>query len=386
MTFWAILLQWSRLGISAAIFLLAARLLPLTDIGIFATAFALPKLLQVIHKSGITELRITSDAPDRPIFSLSLLLGLTASLLCLATLPALPPEARPHAAALAILPLLNALSAVSEGHLRRALRIRTLALRTLTAQSVAALVTLIALTQDYGPWSLTLFALTNTALTTAISLTLAPPTLRQTAKIRPLILDLTRLTLRPLAGSATFPLVQLLIALTLGLPAAGAFQIATRLVELIDTLALAPLRYLALPRFKSLAHTQGFAAKLRQSLLQITLLTALIYPLAWLIAPYLFPLLGPDKSRAALPLLPPLLVTGALSALLMPLTQALTALGRTAPPLHRTVLTLVLTLALLTPVLHHPLAFWTLPLASALAALLFLRTAHRILAPTKASA
>lgn len=376
MTLWAIILQWSRLGISAAIFLLAARLLPLAEIGVFATAFALPRLLQVLHKSGITELRITSDTPDHPLLALSLSLGLAAALLCLAALPVLPAESRPHLAVLASLPLFNALAAPSEGCLRRALKLRALALRTLLAQALAAGVALYGLTQGWAAWSLTAFALTNTALTAALSLALAPPDLGPRGTLRPLLPDLARLTLRPLAGSATFPAVQLLIALTLGLPAAGAFQIATRLVELIDTLALAPLRYLALPRFKSLAGSADFATHLRQSLRQVTLLTAMIYPAAWAAAPHLLPLLGPDKARAAAPLLPPLLLTGALSALLMPLTQALIATGHTAPPLRRAAVTLALSLALLGPVLHHPLALWALPLASALAALPFLRDAR----------
>lgn len=376
MTLWAILLQWSRLGISAAVFLLAVRLLPLTEIGIFATAFALPKLLQVIHKSGITELRITSDTPDRPVYLLSILLGLAAASLCLAATLALPQESRPHLAALATLPLLNALAAPSEGRLRRVLKIRALALRTLLAQTCAATVALYGLTHGWAAWSLTAFALTNAALTAVLSLALAPPDLKPQTPIRPLLPDLTRLTLRPLAGSATFPAVQLLIGLTLGLPAAGAFQIATRLVELVDTLALAPLRYLALPRFKSLAGTPGFAAKLRDSTRRTALLTALVYPLAWAAAPHLLPLLGPDKAATALPLLPPLLLTGALSALLMPLTQALIATGHAAPPLRRATLTLALSLLLLPPVLHHPLALWALPLASGIAALPFLRDAR----------
>lgn len=377
MTGWAIVLQWSRLGISAAVFLLAARLLPLAEIGTFATAFALPRLLQVIHKSGITELRITADTPDRPLWHLSLLLGLAAAGLCLSALPLLPPEALGHAAALALMPLLHGLAAPSEGALRRALKIRQLALRTCAAQGIAALVALAALAQGFGAGALTGFALIHALLSAGLSLALAPPQLAARGPIRPLLPELTRLTLRPLAATATFPAVQLLVGLTLGLPAAGAFQIATRLVELIDTLALAPLRYLALPRFKSLAGTGGFAAKLAQANRRVAVLTAVIYPAAWLAAPLVLPLLGPDKAQAALPLLPPLLLTGAISALLMPLTQALVATGHSALPLYRTALAFTFSLLLLVPVLSHPLALWVLPLASGIAALPFLRAARR---------
>ncbi|WP_323764782.1 oligosaccharide flippase family protein [Marinovum sp.] len=376
MTLWAIVLQWSRLGLSAAVFLVAARLLPLAEIGAFTTAFALPRLLQCLHKAGICELRITSAAPDRPLFELSLFAGLAAVLLCLAAVPLLPQESRPHLLALAALPVLNGLAAVSEGRLRRALRLRALALRTLAAQGLAAALALYGLTHGWGGWSLTGFALANAALNAALSLALAPPRPRPRGALHPLIPGAIRLTLRPLLGTATFPAVQLLIGLALGLPAAGAFQIAVRLVDLLDALALAPLRYLALPRFKALAGSTGFAAKLRQSLWQVAGLTALIYPLAWALAPHLLPLIGAQKAEAALALLPPLLFTGAMSALLMPLTQALIATGQSALPLRLAALTLALSLALLAPVLAHPLALWALPLASTIAGLHFLREAR----------
>ena len=37
---WSTLLQWSRLGVNAALFLIVARFLTLAEIGAFATAFA----------------------------------------------------------------------------------------------------------------------------------------------------------------------------------------------------------------------------------------------------------------------------------------------------------------------------------------------------------
>lgn len=381
MTGWAVLLQWSRLGLSAGVFLIAARMLSLAEIGVFAMAFAAPKLLQVVHKSGITELRITSLSPDRPIALLSLALGLGAALVCLFGAALLPEASRPHLMALALLPVLNGLAAPSEGLLRRDLRLRALALRTLLAQSLAAALALWGLMQGWGAWSLTGFALTNAALNAALSLALAPPDLRQGAPLTPLLPELTRLTLRPLAGSALFPSVQLLIGAALGLPAAGAFQIAARLVELIDALALAPVRYLALPRFRQIAGQPGFAAKLAQSMRRVALLSAVIYPLGWALSPLLLPLLGPDKAEASAQLLPPLLVTGALSALLMPLTQAMIALGATRPPLMRALSTLALSLALLIPALPHPLALWALPLASLIAALPFLQAARSRITP-----
>ena len=376
MTGWAILLQWSRLGLSAAIFLLAARLLPLAEIGAFATAFALPKLLQTLHKAGVCELRITAEAPDRPIFLLSLATGLAAALLCLAATAVLPADSRPHLLALTALPLLNALAAPSEGALRRALRLHALALRTLAAQGLAAGLTLFGLMQGWGAWSLTGFALANAGLNAAFSLVLAPPRLTARGPALPLIPELARLTLRPLLNAATFPTVQFLIGLALGLPAAGAFQIAARLVELVDTLALAPLRYLALPRFKAMVGTAGFAAKLRQSVWRVALIVAVVYPATAALAPAVLPLLGPEKAQAALPLLPPLLLTGALSAVLMPLIQALVALGQSGLPLRLAAVNFGLSLTLLLPVLTHPQALWALPLGQTVTALVFLRQAR----------
>ena len=82
-----------------------------------------------------------------------------------------------------------------------------------------------------------------------------------------------------------------------------------------------------------------------------------------------------------MPLLPPLLLTGALSALLMPLIQALVALGQSGLPLRLAAVTFGISLTLLLPVLTHPQALWALPLGQTIAALVFLRQARTANAP-----
>jgi len=53
--FWSFALQWSRVGINAGLFLIAARFLTLAEIGAFATVFAPIRLTQGLHKAGIGE-------------------------------------------------------------------------------------------------------------------------------------------------------------------------------------------------------------------------------------------------------------------------------------------------------------------------------------------
>ena len=52
---WSFVLSWSRVGINAALFLAATRVLTLAEIGMFATAFAPIRLLQAVQKAGVSD-------------------------------------------------------------------------------------------------------------------------------------------------------------------------------------------------------------------------------------------------------------------------------------------------------------------------------------------
>ena len=54
-TVWSFFLHYARVGIGAGLFLLATRFLTLSEIGLFATAYAPIRLAQGMHKAGSAE-------------------------------------------------------------------------------------------------------------------------------------------------------------------------------------------------------------------------------------------------------------------------------------------------------------------------------------------
>ena len=376
--FWSFCLQWSRVGIGALVFLIAARHLSLAEIGAFATAYAPIRLTQGIHKAGIAEtVIILGHRPARldSLFALSATAGavIAACLLIISFV-----ITSPLLAALALIPLLNALGAVPDGCLRKSLRLRALALRTLAAQGIAATAALWLLLNGAGLWSLAAFALINAGLTNILAITLARwrpgtwPNLQHQALIWP---KTAQIAARDLLSNAQFPLAQMTIAAAFGLSAAGAFQIATRIFALIDALTISPLRYIALPQLSR-------AADLTRSLhAQLTLtipLAAWIWAGSFAAAPHILTLAtGPDHAAAATPILRALTLMGLCMSLSMPFTQALTARGDTALVLTRTALMLAASTALALPTLalNATATASALSVGAALTTIWFLKTA-----------
>lgn len=381
---WSTLLQWSRLGVNAALFLVVARYLSLAEIGAFATAFAPVRLLQVVHKSGVVDAYIVSDKGNiakNAFFALSALLGLIFAVTLALTSLILPDPVAPLMAALCFVPLLYGLSAIPEAALRSTLRIKALALRTLFAQALAAGLALWALNSGWGAASLVVFALTNAIVTSVISVALAgvrPTALPTRAAIKAALPDIARISARDLTGNATQPLAQLAVGAVLGLPAAGAFQIAARVLGLLDALAISPIRYIALPRFTALVGTPALPRAVLQSLRLTSLVAGFVYLGALAAATDLLTIaVGPDHAAITAPLLPAFCLLGLTGALAMSLNQSLTAIGMARLPLNRALATLVLTAVLTSLALTHSTAATAaaLPMAAALVLVVYAHVA-----------
>ena len=344
--FWSFVLQWSRVGINAGIFILAARFLSLAEIGAFATAFAPIRLTQGLHKAGIGESVIILGAHQRrqdALFALSLGSGIALSLCFAAIGIAL---SAPLLIALSAVPLLNGIGAVSEGILRQRLQLRALTLRTMASQAIAALLAFGMLWKGSGPWALVTFALSHAAINAVLSYRLAmwrPQSLPNWQYQRLISGLVTEISTRDLINAALFPLMQLATAFAFGLPAAGAFQIAVRILNLIEALTLSPLRFLALPQLRQLPVSQRTAA-LPEHLRLTATLSLWVWGFIFLAPPFALPLLiGPAPAKAATPILIALAGFGLLSALIMPINQMLIAGGHTSLMLHRAALLLGVT-------------------------------------------
>ncbi|MEM8654403.1 MAG: oligosaccharide flippase family protein [Pseudomonadota bacterium] len=345
---WSFVLSWSRVGINALLFIVAARALGLEALGLFAIAFAPIRLVQGLHKAGIGDAVIVLDPDKRAaLFTLSLLGGLGFTAL-FATLGAI---FSPLLLALSVIPLCHSLGAVAEGVLRQSLAIRALALRTLVIQSGAAGLALSLLASGAGPWALVAFAIANATLTALVSLRLARwrPQVAALSSLRTIWPTAAPLLGRVLLTTGQIPLAQLAIGLALGPVAAGAFQIASRMLDLIEAVTTSPLRYIALPQLRT---TGNLSDGLRQHLHRSALLGAWIWGgTAMATLPLLALAVGPAQALAAAPVLQALCGAGLLTALTMPLVQALTAQGHLALVLKREAATLGLSILLILPAL-----------------------------------
>jgi O-antigen/teichoic acid export membrane protein len=380
--FWSILLQWSRFGLNAVVFLLAARALSLHQFGAFATAFALITLTQGIHKAGIAETVVIKPATPlrlHALFGLAITFGFVLSAFYL--LVALGMGFSCSLYFLAVIPPVLGVSAVSDGLLRKRLNIRALALRTAFAQIIAAAFAMGALYADAGIAALVIFAVLNTALSGIISILLAgwmPTRFPNYKYMMRTLKTVLRIVGRDVLNSGVLPLAQISIGIFIGLPSAGAFQIATRVLSMLDALTLAPLRYLALPKLASLKTSQRFDIEVRQCLHLSAILACWVwFGLASSTPQVLGLIVGDAHAVLVTPILHALIPLGLSAALAMTFTQALMAKGLTKLVLSRAMFTFGLSAALAMAMLQHSATHIAigLSLANLLVLVWFLREA-----------
>ncbi len=353
-------LQLSRLGLNALVFLILARWLSLAEIGLFAIAFTPVQILQNTLRGGFSETIVQQHDPDgqfdQTVFWMSTAAGVLGLGVLLLGAAAMEPlfgmaEAGTYMAAMAPVPLLIGLGAVPEGLLRRRLQIRTLALRTTASLSVAAVIALALGYAEYGTWALVGFTLINALCATVIVLLLSGfrPRAVFDRRVALRALDPIRfISARLLVGIAALPVVQFLVGLILGPAAAGAFQIAQRVMKLSEAVALEPIRFAILPMFARVARDE---ARLARGLVKACgLVTFLMVPAFFgliAIAPDLMPLLvGAQNGPPSVPVLQALLAIGGAGGIYSMIMQALTASGRARQALHWSVISMVLRIGL----------------------------------------
>lgn len=375
---WSVVLQFSRFGGNAVIFLAMARFLTLEQIGAFGMAFAPIRWTQALHKAGISNSVVATlrkegdtheDVDDGPAFTALFWLSIGLSLMVMVGIGLLAlllgagwHQEQPIAQMMLVMlvvPLAFGISAVPEGLLQKRLEIRSLALRTVTVQLFAAAFAVVLAVKGFGGWSLVGFATLNAVLSSAISVAMAGWRPRSAPKWQEIRVELPQaMTIagRALIAGGTRPLMQFCIGLFLGLEASGAFQIAQRIYQIIDALCLAPIRFLVLPLFsrareRNNGHLPG---KVVLNGLKIAgAVTAPFYLGTIVIAePALTLIIGTENATRSILPLQILCLTGINITVVTILTQAATAAGRPGIPFWRAVVTLVLTALLGFPGLY----------------------------------
>jgi O-antigen/teichoic acid export membrane protein len=363
--FWSVLLQWSRFGTNAVVFLIAARFLSLKEFGAFATAFGAIKLAQGFHKSGISEAVVIKKASALRLNTLFALSSISGVILAGGYLTfAAWFGANSTFLFLAIVPVVLGFSAISDGLLRKRLNIRGLALRTFFSQIIAASIALIALRLDAGATALVIFTVLNVVLSGTLSIIMAgwyPTKFPSLRDVRLTLKTVLQIAGRDSLNSGILPLSQITIGIFIGLPEAGAFQIATRILSMIDALTLAPLRYLILPKFAVLKVHSTFKSEIHKNLkLTVSCACWVWFGLASSTIQVLELVVGAEHATTVTPILHGLIPLGFSTALAMTFTQALMARGETHLVLKRAVITfgvsLLLTLFAL-GISHQPTSF-----------------------------
>ena len=345
-TMWSACLQWQRMGMGALVFVCAARFLTLGELGAFAAAYAPVRLFQMVQRGALIDGALVSSqsaGARAAAWVISICLGILGGILCILaglffTVP--NPELL---FGLAPIPIATALGALPEARLRRALHLRALALRTGFATGLAAALTFCVLKLGFGALALVCFATSSSLLSNGAAMWLVPslPRLRPKGRDVKRMLRIARpIAIRDLISAGPLPILHVVIGLFVGLPAAGAFQLAARMSAVLDGLFVAPFRYIALPLFVNNHHTsEAFYVLLRVA----ALVAGILFPAVYVAAPVLLPvLIGVSHSLALLPLVGAFCVSGAVSAMAMPFVQWATAQGRADLPLMRAVLMAVL--------------------------------------------
>ena len=356
--YWAFLLQWSRIAINTAVFLLAAHYLSLSEIGAFATIFAPIKLAQGLHKVGIVEVVLIKKPTT---IRLNALFGFSIVASAIFTIAfyvfAFIVDLAWSLCALGFIPAILGFSSLSEGLLRKRMQFRSMAIRTIFSQSLAGLVTLFLILNGQGAEALVTFAVVNVALSAIISVSLAGwwPNTRTVPKhwfltSKPVL----KITGRDALNSGILPLAQIGIGLRFGLVEAGAFQIATRMLGMIDALTLSPLRLYALPQLARIANSEHFK---HQTLKTFELSTALacwsVFGFAAAGSDLLVLLIGQENASASVPIFTALLPLSFFAAVTMPFAQSLSARGELGFILKRAVVLMLSSICFALPASNY---------------------------------
>ena len=263
---WSGLLQWSRYGINALVFVLLTRWLTLAEIGLVAAAQAIFVFVQTLQSAVIPDLMVQGrEDPDHHRSTLLLAsvgAGAMVSLTVIGAVVVVPgigldTTVGRYLVALSPLPVIGGVGNVYEGLLRRRLEMRSLAVRTLCATMIAGATAILLAASGFGGWSMVWLSLVSgvsSAVLAAIASRWAPALCWDRAYLRTIRPQALALLMGHLLSAAIIPLLSIIVSVRPGATAAGMMQVAFRVLSLIDAVVVGPLRYLTVPLFARAAH------------------------------------------------------------------------------------------------------------------------------------
>ena len=304
-------------GLSFLMFVVMARLLMPEDFGLVALASSIVMSLQCLLQFGLPEALIQreklSHETIKAAMSASLMLGL--ALLALAWILAWPlawvldrDEFPPIFLALASVLLLQSLSFPLHGLLRRALDLKSIAIRTLVATSVGGVVAILMATNGWGPWALVGQQLTVAGVGLLMLLrvsTIMPwPFSFSRAALAPLLAVARSFMLSQFASQSARKLDAVALGLFLGNHEVGIYFLVTRLIQAAQTVSQFSIGEISLAVLSRLQHDPArMRAGIRRALRLTGFACLLLFGGLALVAPHFVPtLFGPQMADAAAPL------------------------------------------------------------------------------------
>ncbi|WP_422773451.1 lipopolysaccharide biosynthesis protein [Plantactinospora sp. WMMC1484] len=312
---WSYLLTAGRIGSSILVTFLLARLLGPTEFGLVAMATVFITVAQTLIQQGLVSAivqrdRLTREHLDGAFVVLVLaglvIGGLTAAASPLWALANRAPELTAICVALSPLVLLQGLSIVPEAVLRRELRFRAVAIRTLLASLLSGVVGVVLALVGAGLWALVAQQLVNAVVGLVVLWVVCPwrPSRRpRLAGIRELLVFSAHSANAGLALMLSSKADVIFTGLFFGPVATGIYRLAARLPDMLVDVTVRSLQQVALP---SLSRLQRDRTALAAQLNQLQHLGALAgLPVLGVLAAAAHPLvtlLGPQWAGTEVPL------------------------------------------------------------------------------------
>jgi O-antigen/teichoic acid export membrane protein len=355
---WALVESGGLSLISLLVILFVARLVGPAELGAFAVAIGIVQVLTIVietltHDAIIQRTQLLPGHLDTAFWT-CLVLGISLTTLCWFSAPEIGSYF--HSDKVQDLLSVTSLSLVFSGAasipvamLRRDVRFKPLALRSLVGRLCGAIVAIALIAGGYGVWSLVMQHVVQTAACTVLlwpatkwrpSFTYSPKRLRELLTFGIPVVG-TRLV-----WLCSIRFFVLLIGNILGVAAVGYINIAQRMVDTLFDLLAGAAHNLALPIFARHQNNKPVLAKVYGQATELTALAAL--PLFAGLAACAYPMvdlfLGKDWAPAA-PLVQ-ILATGAmLQFIFLYGHPAITALGRPGVAFTLSLITLVYVIA-----------------------------------------
>ena len=260
---------WSFIGNASfqlsglVIFIILSRILSPVDFGTAALAIVFVELTNTIVRYGLVEVVVRSKNNlnvENSIFFATLLIGIVSSLFFIFASTYLEvlfeaPGLAISLQILSIVPVMQALSTVPEGLLKRDFKFKALAIRLLLSSLFSGAVAIYLAYANYGFYSLIIQKILSIFLSLLLvwkAISWSPVLSLSVNGILNILKQGQPILLSSLVGQGIFRFVELIIGFFLGVVALGYFKIAGKLLDVIVQFTIRPIVDVSFSAFANL--------------------------------------------------------------------------------------------------------------------------------------